>query len=421
MSDKTLDGLNEARNRAWHEAKAIMDRASDEKRAPSAEEREATDKAFADIDAIDSQIKGLTDRARIESESDTARAEWGRIIHPDVVESSEARANAEFDQFLRGQSSRKSWDIDFRAVANEKRAIRSGARGTEFRDLVVGTAAAGGNTVPTSFVRSLYDYLEVYSGMRRTRATIITTTGGEKLEFPKVTTGGTAVLVEEGSAIGEADPTFGKMTLDAFKYGQLLQYSFELAQDTGVDLLGFAARDFGRALGRVTDTAYVLGTGSNQPQGIMTVAGTGHTGGTGFVGVPTFDDLITMVYSVNEEYRLGAQWLMRDATAAAIRKLKDNDGQYLWQPSQQVGTPDRLLGFEVVTDPNVAATGLNANSLAFGDFSTFYIRDVGAVRIEQSNEFAFANDLSTWRAVLRTDSDLIDLTGSVKVFRGGTA
>jgi hypothetical protein len=112
-----------------------MDRASDEKRAPSAEEREATDKAFADIDAIDSQIKGLTDRARIESESDTARAEWGRIIHPDVVESSEARANAEFDQFLRGQSSRKSWDIDFRAVANEKRAIRSGARGTEFRDL----------------------------------------------------------------------------------------------------------------------------------------------------------------------------------------------------------------------------------------------------------------------------------------------
>jgi HK97 family phage major capsid protein len=257
--------------------------------------------------------------------------------------------------------------------------------------------------------------------MRRTRATIITTTGGEKLEFPKVTAGGTAALVEEGSAILEADPGFGKMTLDAFKYGQLLQYSFELAQDTGVDLLGFAARDFGRALGRVTDTAYVLGTGSNQPQGIMTVAGTGHTGGTGFVGVPTFDDLITMVYSVNEEYRLGAQWLMRDATAAAIRKLKDNDGQYLWQPSQQVGTPDRLLGFEVVTDPNVAATGLNANSLAFGDFSTFYIRDVGAVRIEQSNEFAFANDLSTWRAVLRTDSDLIDLTGSVKVFRGGTA
>jgi HK97 family phage major capsid protein len=195
-----------------------------------------------------------------------------------------------------------------------------------------------------------------------------------------------------------------------------------LAQDTGVDLLGFAARDFGRALGRVTDTAYVLGTGSNQPQGIMTVAGTGVVqAGTGVAGVPTFDELISLVYSINEEYRLNAQWLFRDATAAAIRKLKDDEGQYLWQPSQQVGTPDRLLGFEVVTDPNVAATGLNANSVAFGDFSTFYIRDVGAVRIERSDDFAFGNDLVTWRGVLRTDSDLIDLTGSVKLFRGGTA
>jgi HK97 family phage major capsid protein len=422
MSDKMLEGLTEARNRAWNSAKEIMDRAADEKRAPSAEERQATDKAFADIDAIDSQIKGLSDRARIESESDTARAEWGKIIHPDVVESSEARAHNDFNAFLRGQTSKRAWDIDFRAVANEKRAIRSGARGTEFRDLVVGSATAGGNTVPTSFVRALYDYLEVYSGMRRTNATIITTAGGEKLEFPKVTTGGTAALVEEGSAIGEVDPTFGKMTLDAFKYGQLLQYSFELSQDTGVDLLGFAARDFGRALGRVTDTAYVLGTGSNQPQGIMTVAGTGVvSAGTGVAGVPTFDELITLVYSVNEEYRLNAQWLFRDATAAAIRKLKDDEGQYLWQPSQQVGTPDRLLGFEVVTDPNVAATGVNANSVAFGDFSTFYIRDVGSVRIERSEEFAFANDLTTWRGVLRTDSDLIDLTGSVKLFRGGTA
>lgn len=421
MSDKTASGLTEARNRAWNEAKAIMDRAADETRAPSAEERAATDKAFGDIDAIDAQIKGLNDRARIEAESDTARAEWGKIIHPDVVESSEARSNSAFDQFLRGQSTQRSWDIDFRAVANEKRAIRAGARGTEFRDLVVGTATAGGNIVPTSFVRSLYDFLEVFSGMRRTNATIITTAGGEKLEFPKVTTGGFAALVTEGAAIAENDPTFGKMTLDAFKYGQLLQYSFELAQDTGVDLLGFAARDFGRALGRATDTAYVLGTGSNEPQGLMTIAGVGVTGANGVAGVPTFDNLIDMVYSVNEEYRQSGQWFMRDSTAALIRRLKDDDGQYLWQPALQVDTPDRLLGYEVYTDPNVPAAAADAKSLAFGDFSTFYIRDVGSVRIERSDDFAFANDLATWRGVLRTDSDLIDLTGSIKVFEGGAA
>jgi HK97 family phage major capsid protein len=421
MSLETINGLIEARNRAWHQAKDIMDRASAEKRAPSAEEREATDRAFADIDAIDAQIKGLTDRARVDAESDVARAEWSRIVNPDRVDDRDHRALAEFDAFLRGHSGKRVMDVDFRAIAAEKRAIRAGATGREFRDLVVGTAGAGGNTVPTSFVRALYDFLEVYSGMRRTNATIVTTTGGEKLEFPKVTAHGTAALVLEGSAIAEADPAFGKMTLDAYKYGQLLQYSSELAADTGVDLVGFAARDLGRALGRVTDTAYVNGTGSNQPQGVMTAIGTAITGGTGVAGVPTFDNLIDVVYSVNEDYRVNAQWLMRDATAGAIRKLKDTDGQYLWQPSQQIGQPDRLLAFPVVTDPNVAATGTGIVSVAFGDFSTFYIRDVGAIRLERSDDYAFANDLVTWRALLRTDSDLIDLTGSIKAFRGGTA
>jgi HK97 family phage major capsid protein len=421
MSIDSLAGLTEARNKAWNAAKEIMDRAAGEKRAPSAEEREATDKAFADIDAIDAQMRGLSDRERISAESDAARAEWSKVVNPDRLDERDATAWASFDAFLRGNSPLKSMDIDFRVVAAEKRALRSGATNHEFRTLVKGTAGAGGNLIPTSFVRELYDYLEVYSGMRRTNATIITTTSGENLEFPRVNSGGTAAGVAEGGTIAPVDPTFGKMTLGAFKFGQLLQYSTELAQDSGVDLLGFAARDFGRALGRVTDNKYVLGAGSTEPTGLMAVIGTGHTGGTGQAGVPTFDDLITLLYSVNEEYRAnGAHWLMRDATAGAIRKLKDNDGQYLWQPSQQVGSPDRLLGFPVVTDPNVAATGSNALSVAFGDFSAFYIRDVGQVRVERSDDFAFNTDLVTWRALLRTDSNLIDLTGAVKAYKGGT-
>lgn len=419
--EDTVNKLVEARNRAWSAAKEIMDRAADEGRAPTAEERESTDKAFADIDAIDAQVKGLQQRAQSSSEAEAARGEWEKIVAPDTIEARDAEAWGQFDAFLRGNGPR-TMDIDFRAAAAEKRALRSGATGHEFRLLQKGVAAQGGSIVPTSFVRELYDYLEVYSGMRRTNATIITTTGGEALEFPKVVAGGTAAAVGEGGTIAGSDPTFGKMTLGAFKFGQLLQYSNELAQDSGVDLLGFAARDFGRSLGRITDTEYVLGTGSTRPTGIMAAAGTGVTGGTGFAGVPQFDDLINLLYSVNEEYRANnAQWLMRDATAGAVRRLKDNDGQYLWQPGLQVGQPDRLLGFDVVSDPNVAATGTNANSVAFGDFSAFYIRDVGTVRIERSDDFAFNSDLVTWRAVLRTDSNLIDLTGAVKVFRGGTA
>jgi HK97 family phage major capsid protein len=211
------------------------------------------------------------------------------------------------------------------------------------------------------------------------------------------------------------------MSLNAYKYAQLVQISSELLADSGVDIIGFVASDLARSIARVTDADYVLGNGSSKPQGIMAAIGTGVTGGTGVAGVPTVANLIDLVYSVNNEYRAnGAQFLMRDATAGKVRALTDTTGQFLWQPAVVAGQPDRLLGFPVITDPNVAATATNALSVAFGDFSAFYIRDVGSLRIERSDEFAFGSDLATWRGVLRTDSDLID-ANAIKAFKGGAS
>ena len=413
-----IDQLVEARNRAWHQAKDITSKAHTEERELTAEERETLDRIFADMDAKKAEIDSLTARAQSEREADVAREAYAEFVRPEPA----APVVDQVDAFLRGQTGARFIDVDLRQVAAHKRAIRAGAGARELRDLVVGTAAAGGNTVPTSFAQQLYDFLEVYSGMRNTNATIITTSGGENLEFPTVAAHGTAAIVGEGTALAEADPTFGKMTLGAFKYGQLIQLSSELLEDSGVDIVGFAAQDLGRALGRVTDTAYVVGAGgANAPQGVMTAIGTGKTGGTAAAGVPTIAELTDLVYSVNSEYRArGAQFLMQDATAGKIRNLVNTSGDFLWQPSVQAGQPDRLLGFEVITDPNVVATGTNQNSVAFGDFSGFYIRDVGGVRIERSDDYAFANDLVTWRAVLRTDSDLID-ANAIKLYRGGTA
>ena len=411
-----IEQLVEARLRAWHEAKAIMGRATDEKRELSGEENETLDRIWADIDAKDAQIKDLTARAQSEREADVVREAYAPLVRPEP----EAPVVDQVDAFLRGQSGARFIDVDLRSVAAAKRAVRAGAGVRELRDLTK-TAAAGGNTVPTDFARQLYDFLEVYSGMRNTNATIITTTGGQNLEFPTVAAHGTAALVLEGSAIAEADPAFGKMTLGAFKYAQLVQISSELLEDTGVDIVGFAAQDLGRALARVTDTAYVLGSVATGPQGVMTAIGTGKTGGTAQAGIPSIAELNDLVYSVNSEYRArGAQFLMADATAGKIRNIVNSSGDFLWQPSVQAGQPDRLLGFEVITDPNVAATGTNSNSVAFGDFSAFYIRDVGGVRIERSDDFDFSRDVATWRAVLRTDSDLID-ANAIKLYRGGTA
>jgi HK97 family phage major capsid protein len=412
-----IEQLIEARNRAWHQAKDITGKAHAEERELSGEERETLDRIFADMDAKKAEIDSLTARAQSEREADVAREAYAEFVRPEP----QGPAVDAVDAFLRGESGARYIDVDLRTVAAHKRAIRAGAGVRELRDLTK-TAAAGGNTVPTSFAAQLYDFLEVYSGMRNTNATIITTSGGENLEFPTVTLHGTAAVVLEGSAIAENDPQFGKMTLGAFKYAQLIQISSELLQDSGVDIVGFAAQDLGRALGRVTDTAYVVGAGgANAPQGVMTAIGTGKTGGTAQAGVPSIADLTDLVYSVNSEYRArGAQFLMRDETAGKIRNLVNTSGDFLWQPSVQAGQPDRLLGFPVITDPNVAATGTNSNSVAFGDFSGFYIRDVGGVRVERSDDFAFSQDLTSWRAVLRTDSDLID-PNAIKLYRGGTA
>jgi HK97 family phage major capsid protein len=410
-----LESLVEARQKAWHEAKALMTRATDEKRELDGEEQAQLDRIWSDIDAKDVQIKDITARAQSERETDIAREAYADLVRP-----VEAPVVDAVDAFLRGQTSARFIDIDIRKAAAEKRAIRAGAGVKELRDLST-TAAAGGNTIPTSFERTLYDFLETVSGVRQI-AQVITTTGGENLDLPRVASHGTAAIVGEGTAIAEADPSFAKVTLGAWKFGQLLQMSAELLQDSGVDIVGFAAADMGRALGRATGAAYATGTGSNQPQGVMTSIGTGVTGGTGVAGVPTIANLTDLVYSLGDPgYRANASFLMRDATAGKIRNLVNTSGDFLWQPSVQAGQPDRLLGFPVVTDPNIAATAVNANSVAFGDFQAgFVIRDAGSIRIERSDDYAFANDLVTWRAVLRTDSDLRD-ANAIKLYRGGTA
>jgi HK97 family phage major capsid protein len=413
-----IEQLVEARNRAWHEAKSLMSAATAEKRELSGEEQETLDRIWADIDAKDVQIKDLRSRAQSEAEAAVAREAYADLVRPTepAVEVDPVEA------FLRGQSGARYIDVDIRKAAAEKRAIRAGASGRELRDLVVGTAGAGGNLRPTSFERSLYDFLENVSGVRQV-ATVITTTSGESLELPVVATHGTAAAVAEGTALAEGDASFSKITMQAFKFGQLLQISSELLQDSGVDIVGFAAADLGRALGRVTGAAYATGAGgAGGPQGIMTAAGTGKTGGTGVAGVPTIAELTDLAYSLGDPgYRANAAWLMRDATAGKIRNLTNTSGDFLWQPAVQAGQPDRLLGYPVVIDPFVAATGTASNSVLFGDIAAaFVIRDAGSIRLESSQDYAFNQDLTTWRAVLRTDSDMRD-ANAVKLFRGGTA
>jgi HK97 family phage major capsid protein len=166
---------------------------------------------------------------------------------------------------------------------------------------------------------------------------------------------------------------------------------------------------------------FITGSGTNQPNGVVTaIKANSGTAVQGTAGL-TSDNLIDLQYAVIESYANNGYWMMRRATEGKVRKIQDSDGQYLWQPSLQVGSPNLLLGRPIVTDPTVAAVGSANMSVIFGDFSAYVIRDVSGVRIERSDDFAFSSDVVSWRAILRTDGDLLDTTGAIKGLDTDTA
>ena len=275
--------------------------------------------------------------------------------------------------------------------------------------------------MPTTFYGSLLEHMIASSAILSAGATVLNTTSGENIEVPVTTAFSTAALTAEAAEIAESDPAFVKRTLGAYKYGVIVQVSRELIDDTAVDLLGFLARQAGRAVGNKLGTDLVVGNGSSKPLGLFASTTLGVTGATSTAGVFTADNLIDLHYSVIAEYRMSPScaWLMSDATIASVRKLKDTTNQYLWQPSLILGSPDSLLGKPIFTDPNVVAQATTAKSVAFGDMSAYWARIAGGIRFERSDDFAFTSDLVTFKCVVRGDGLLADRTGAVKHFVGG--
>jgi HK97 family phage major capsid protein len=420
-----LKQLLEDRARAWEQGKAILDRSGDFT-SLDAEDKQTYERVEADLVDLDERIEQTIGRLEREDAAEAARARAEQFIRPTLDRQPERTESLDdkFVSWIRSEDGPRGFEVP---VSGMQFVREGGAAGAwSVRDLTVGTASAGGNTVPTSFRRSLYEHLIENSGIRQTRAEVITTASGEALVLPKTLTHpASGTITSEAAVIVDNDPTFVQGTLLAYKYTSLVQLSSELLQDTGVDILGYLARAFGAALGNGAGAHMVTGDGSSKPHGVIAAAGTIRRvfGGTHVGDGLTADGIIDLFYTVTEPYAMNGEWLMKRATVGSVRKLKDSDGQYLWQPSLQAGAPDLLLGSPIRTDPNMPAAGTAAAStcIAFGDFSTFKIRDVGSVRFERSDDFAFANDLVTYRAILRTDSDLLDTTGSIGVIKGGTA
>jgi HK97 family phage major capsid protein len=392
-----IKSLIEERAKAYEAAKAILDGAAAEGRSLDAAERESVARAFADMDARKATIddmRSLEMREREIAEATAAHAE-ARAVSAPVVEQTDAE---QLRALARGE---------VRSLMFEKRDV---------------TKSATGAPVPTSFYDRVIE-LARYTGPMLEVATIINTAGGESLQIPRTNAYSTGTVTSEASTIGESDPSFQAfLTLGAFKYSFLTQVSREMIEDAGVDILGYLGTNVGQALGYAVNAALTTGTGTVQPNGIVASAGSGVTGGTGVSGAFTYSNVVDLIYSADAAARrLPGFGVMGSGSAiAALRKLQDGAGQFVFQPSLAEGTPDRVLGFPLIENPAMAAPATSAKSLIAGHFPSYMVRQVGGIRLDRSDDFAFSDDLVTFRATFRVDGGLPQ-SSHVKYFAGGAS
>ena len=386
---------HEARQNAWAEAKALLDGAAAEKRDLTAEENAKYERISADLDS----------RAKV---IETLKADADR----------ELRAA----EAMRGAENQARPVAEVRNEKDDAEAIRAMARGEirsydfERRDVTKGST---GSPVPTSFYDQVILLARTVGPMLET-STILNTAGGENLQIPSLSAYSTGTVTSEGNAIGESDPTFNSfVTLGAFKYSFLTQVSRELIEDAGVDILGFLAAQTGNAMGYAVNEALTVGTGTVQPNGIVNRAGSAVTG---TALNPTADNLIDLVYSIDTMGRRlpGTGFQMNSASIANVRKLKDNAGQYLFTPSLSADARDLLLGYPIFENPAMASAASAAKPVIFGNLPSYYVRQVGGLKLDRSDDFAFSNDLITFRSTFRVDGALIQ-TSHVKYFKSSNS
>lgn len=381
-----VDNLYEERAGLWEQMKELNDREIKEERSLDASEKEQWDKMNDRMSEIDARVQELASVEEANKKSEESRAIFETENAP-VIEKEEVETDASI--------LRKMATGEVRSHSFEKRDL---------------TKSGDAGLVPQGFYDQIIAKLDENAVVRQF-ATVVSTASGEDIKFPQITAHSSASLVAEGGAIGESDPTSASVTLGAFKYAYLVQVSSELLADEGVDIEGFLASDIGRALGNGAGTDFAVGNGSSKPNGIMNATSTGVTCAS--ATAITSDEVIDLYHAVTSPYRVNGAWIMNDATLKEVRQLKDSNNQYLWQPSLQLGNPDSLLGSPVASDPNIETIATAKKVMAFGDMSKYFIREVQGFQLDRSVDYAFANDLVTFRAIYRADGDLLD-TNAVK-------
>lgn len=376
----TILELREKRNKAWEAAKAFLESHRTEKGTLTAEDDATYTQMEQEINDLGKEIARLERQEALEAELNrpvnqplTSKPGSGRGEEPKTGRASDEYRKAMLDAFR----------SNFKRVSNI---------------LQEGVDADGGYLVPEEYDHRLIDTLSEENIMRRL-ATTITTSGEHKINI--AATKPAASWIEEGGALTFGDATFSQILLDAHKLHVAIKVTEELLYDNAFNLEGYILDQFGKALGNAEEDAFLNGDGTGKPLGLFAATGGGTVAGTLTAAIKS-DDMLDLVYALKRPYRKKASFIMNDKMLSSLRKLKDNNGAYIWQPSYQAGEPDRVLGYAVHTSAYAPE-----DAIAFGDYKYYNIGDRGTRSFSELRELFAGNGMIGYVAKERVDGKLI--------------
>jgi HK97 family phage major capsid protein len=288
------------------------------------------------------------------------------------------------------------------------------------------TDPAGGYTIPQGFSNQLEVAMKWFGPMLEVGMVFDPGTGGNDFKWPTLndTTNTGKLLSEAGNATTNAnDLLFADVTLGAYKFSSdLLAFSAEIDADSAFTFETIIAEALAERVGRVVNTYLTTGTGSSQPQGVVTGATQGVIADGNLASEISRDNLVDLQHSVDRAYRVGPKvgYMMHDTTLAAFKKLAFNssDARPLWVPSMRDAAPATLEGFPYWVNNDIAEGAASAKSVLFGDYSKFKIRKAGGPRLKTSEDIYIATDQSAIVLFQRYDSKVIDGGGgAIKYLR----
>ena len=381
--------LREQRAKAWEAAKSFLDAKAKDSNFVSGEDAATYDRMEQEVMDLGKQIDRLERQAAIDAEMSKAIATPITNLPGTGVggNTKMGRATDEYKRaFWNGMRNKMSYEVQ--------------------NALSIGTDSEGGYLVPDEYEKKLVEALED-EVFFRSLATVIKTSSGDR-KIPIVTSKGEAAWIDEGGVFPESDDSFGQTSIGAYKLATMIKVSDELLNDSVFNIEAYISKEFGRRIGTKEEEAFFIGDGVGKPTGIFTSADTGVTITSTDI---TFDDVMDLYYSLRAPYRNKATWILNDSTIKAIRKLKDDNGNYIWQPSVREGEPDKILNRPYKTSIYVPEIATGNRVIAFGDFSYYWIADRQGRSFKRLNEL-YAGQVG-FLASERVDGKLI-LSEAVK-------